>query len=116
MTGCAGAADNTNACRELLNIEGELSNLVNTSDTSDDELAEVLPDYLKLAEEARDVDADGAVKSVASSLGTVAEDFHDALEVIVQDSTLTGPVDSSILDAYIDASIDMRSVCGESLP
>lgn len=113
MTGCASASTNTDACRELLNIEGELTTLVNTTDTSADEL---LPAYLKVADDARNVDAEGAVRTIATTLGNVAQDFHDALEDGARDSMSTGHVDSSILNAFVDAGIDMRNVCSEFLP
>lgn len=116
MTSCVGAPKNTQACREILNVEGELSTLLNATSSHDGDLAEVLPRYGALAEQARAVDADGTVADVAASLADVAQESHDALDAMMQDSTLRGPLDASILEAYIDASVDMRGACDEFLP
>lgn len=101
MTGCSGTSNNTDACRDLLNIQGELDLLVGESPEASAQLDE-------LADDARSIDAEGDVKIAATSLGNAVADWSDALAAAVEGSTTDNPVSSADAVAYVDAGVQRR--------
>ncbi|MGY1552333.1 hypothetical protein ACW5CM_11180 [Microbacterium sp. A588] len=109
MTGCSGTSNNTDACRDLLNIQGELDLLVGESPEASAQLDQ-------LEDDARSIDAEGDVKIAATSLGNAVADWSDALAVAAEGSTTDNPVSSADAVAYVDAGVDVRNACGQYLP
>ncbi|MGL3151198.1 hypothetical protein ACSS7Z_12650 [Microbacterium sp. A82] len=109
MTGCSGTSNNTDACRDLLNIQGELDLLVGESTEASAQLDQ-------LADDARSIDAEGDVKIAATSLGNAVADWSDALAVAAEGSTTDNPVSSADAVAYVDAGVDVRNACSQYLP
>lgn len=116
MTACSGAPSNTDACRDLLNVQGELETLVNEVSVNAGEIRTVLPRFVELADAAKSIDADGDVKTAATSLGDAAGEWHDALEVAAEEDALDDPIDSSLAAAYIEADLGVRNACSQFLP
>lgn len=116
MTGCSGAPNNTDACRDLLNIQGELEALMSDAPDGAEEARETLLRFAELARAAHSTDADGEVKTAATSLGNVVEDWHDALKDATEEDAVDDPINSSLAASYVDADLDVRTACSQFLP
>lgn len=116
IVGCSGAASNTDACRDLLNIQGELDSLVNETPSSGEEIRGVLPEFADLAEAAKSVAADGHVKTAANSLGNAANDWHHALEAAAENDVSDASISPSLAATYVDAGLEVRNACSQFLP
>lgn len=116
MTGCAENPNSADACRELLSIQGELDVLVNDVPSTEDDVRTVVPALVDLAEDAHSLDADGAIKVAATSLGVIAQDWGDALQTAAEDGALDDPVDADLAAGYVDAGVDVRNACNQFLP
>lgn len=116
MTACSGAPNSTDACRDLLNIQGELETLVNDDHSNAGEVRAALPRFIELSDHAKSIDADGDVKTAATSLGDAADGWHDALEVAAEDDAFDDPIDSSLAATYVEADLALRNACSPFLP
>lgn len=115
-TGCTSTPNNTDACRELLNIQGAFAELASDAPTDAEAISTALPSYAAIVDDTAKLDAEGHVKTAATALGDAASDWRSALEAAAGSGDLDESVLSSLAATYVDADVHVTKACSEFLP
>lgn len=114
--GCSSPPSNTDACRELLNIQSDFAELVGDIPADSGQIRAILPMFATIIDRTEQINATGDVEISTTALASAASDWHDALDSAVQDGSLDETTTSSLVATYVDADVDVRNTCSKFLP